>query len=52
MGIRDMTLLASQAVLGGYLTAHGAQKLFGAIGGHGIERRRPGSTGWDCAPAG
>src|SRR6202789_3848534 len=37
MGIRDITLLASRAVLGGYLAAHGAQKLFGTFGGHGIE---------------
>jgi putative oxidoreductase len=34
---RDVALLASRAVLGGYLTAHGAQKLFGVFGGHGIE---------------
>jgi putative oxidoreductase len=37
MGIRDLALLASRAVLGGYLAAHGAQKLFGSFGGHGIE---------------
>jgi putative oxidoreductase len=37
MGIRDITLLAGRAVLGGYLAAHGAQKLFGAFGGPGIE---------------
>src|ERR1700677_1153786 len=37
MGIRDLTLLGSRVVLGGYLAAHGAQKLFGAFGGHGIE---------------
>ena len=37
MGIRDGALLASRAVLGGYLAAHGAQKLFGSFGGHGIE---------------
>ncbi len=37
MGVRDIALLASRAVLGGYLAAHGAQKLFGAFGGHGIE---------------
>ena len=37
MGIRDVALLASRAVLGGYLAAHGAQKLFGTFGGHGIE---------------
>ena len=36
MGIRDITLLASRAVLGGYLAAHGAQKLFGTFGGHGL----------------
>jgi putative oxidoreductase len=37
MGIRDIALLASRTVLGGYLAAHGAQKLFGTFGGHGIE---------------
>ena len=37
MGMRDITLLASRAVLGGYLAAHGAQKLFGTFGGHGLE---------------
>ena len=37
MGIRDIAVLASRAVLGGYLAAHGAQKLFGTFGGHGIE---------------
>jgi putative oxidoreductase len=36
MGIRDITLLAGRTVLGGYLAAHGAQKLFGAFGGHGL----------------
>jgi putative oxidoreductase len=37
MSIRDVTLLVGRAVLGGYLAAHGAQKLFGAFGGHGAE---------------
>ena len=37
MGIRDVALLVSRAVVGGYLAAHGAQKLFGTLGGHGIE---------------
>src|SRR6202034_214428 len=37
MAIRDVALLAGRAVLGGYLAAHGAQKLFGTFGGHGIE---------------
>jgi putative oxidoreductase len=36
MGIRDMGLLASRAVLGGCLAAHGARKLYGAFGGHGV----------------
>jgi putative oxidoreductase len=34
---RDLALLAARGVLGGYLAAHGAQKLFGAFDGHGIE---------------
>ena len=37
MGMRDIALLASRAVLGGYLAAHGAQKLFGTFGGHGLK---------------
>lgn len=35
--LRDLALLGSRSVLGGYLAAHGAQKLFGALGGHGLE---------------
>jgi putative oxidoreductase len=35
--LRDLALLGSRSVLGGYLAAHGAQKLFGAFGGHGLE---------------
>jgi putative oxidoreductase len=34
---RDLSLLAGRAVLGGYLAAHGAQKLFGAFGGPGLD---------------
>jgi len=34
---RDLALLAGRSVLGGYLAAHGAQKLFGSFGGHGID---------------
>jgi putative oxidoreductase len=44
MGMRDITLLASRAVLGGYLAAHGAQKLFGSFGGHGLG---PTAAGFD-----
>jgi putative oxidoreductase len=41
---RDITLLASRAVLGCYLAAHGAQKLFGLFGGRGLE---PTAAGFD-----
>jgi len=41
---RDIALLASRSVLGGYLAAHGAQKLFGLFGGRGIE---PTAAGFD-----
>jgi putative oxidoreductase len=34
---RDQALLAGRGILGGYLAAHGAQKLFGAFDGAGIE---------------
>src|ERR1700678_3606819 len=37
MGIRDIALLAGRTVLGGYLAAHGAQKLFGSFGGPGLD---------------
>jgi len=36
-GGRDLALLAGRVVLGGYLAAHGAQKLFGSFDGPGIE---------------
>lgn len=35
--LRDAILSAARITLGGYLAAHGAQKLFGVCGGHGIE---------------
>lgn len=35
--MRDVIFSAARITLGGYLAAHGAQKLFGAFGGHGIE---------------
>jgi putative oxidoreductase len=34
---RNLTLLAGRAVLGSYLAAHGAQKLFGSFDGPGID---------------
>lgn len=35
--MRHFGLLASRCVLGGYLAVHGAQKLFGSFGGHGLD---------------
>ena len=34
---RDLGLLALRVGVGGTLAAHGAQKLFGVLGGHGLE---------------
>jgi putative oxidoreductase len=36
--MRDVILLGTRLVLGAYLSVHGAQKLFGAFGGPGLER--------------
>jgi putative oxidoreductase len=36
--MRDATLLGARLVLGGYLAVHGAQKLFGAFGGGGLDK--------------
>jgi putative oxidoreductase len=36
--MRDVMLLGTRLVLGSYLAVHGAQKLFGAFGGPGLER--------------
>jgi putative oxidoreductase len=36
--MRDVTLLGARLVLGGYLAVHGAQKLFGAFGGSGLDK--------------
>ncbi len=35
---RDLALLAGRTILGGYLAAHGAQKLFGTFGGTGLDK--------------
>jgi len=35
--MKDIALLLLRLTLGGLLVGHGAQKLFGAFGGHGIE---------------
>jgi putative oxidoreductase len=36
--MRDVILLGGRLVLGGYLAVHGAQKLFGAFGGSGLDK--------------
>lgn len=35
--MRSIALLISRLILGGYLIVHGAQKLFGAFGGRGLD---------------
>ena len=35
--MRNTALLGARLVLGGYLAAHGAQKLFGKFGGYGLD---------------
>src|SRR5262245_15615338 len=41
-GPADLGLLILRLAVGGLLTGHGAQKLFGWFGGHGLE----GTGGW------
>jgi putative oxidoreductase len=36
--MRNAMLLGTRLVLGGYLAVHGAQKLFGVLGGHGLDK--------------
>jgi putative oxidoreductase len=40
--MRNLTLFGARLVLGGYMAVHGAQKLFGAFGGHGLEKTAAG----------
>ena len=42
----DRALLGTRLTVGGYLAGHGAQKLFGAFGGHGISGITLGRTIW------
>jgi putative oxidoreductase len=37
MNTKDVGLLALRVTVGGLMAGHGAQKLFGAFGGHGLE---------------
>ena len=40
--MRNVTLLGTRLVVGSYLAVHGAQKLFGAFGGPGLEKAAAG----------
>ena len=42
--MRNAALLGTRLVVGSYLVVHGAQKLFGAFGGPGLEKAGPAST--------
>src|SRR6266704_984245 len=48
--MRDTTLFGLRLTLGGYLAAHGAQKLFGAFGGRGLEASADGFDRIGLAP--
>jgi putative oxidoreductase len=48
--MRHSALVAGRVVLGGYLAAHGAQKLFGAFGGHGLEKTSAGFESIGLSP--
>ena len=52
--MRNVALLTTRLVIGGYLAVHGAQKLFGAFGGGGLDRTAAASTGsaWAGPPDG
>jgi putative oxidoreductase len=47
---RNVAKLASRVVLGGYLAVHGAQKLFGAFGGHGLDATGAGFASMGLTP--
>ena len=46
-----ITNLAGRLVLGGYLAVHGAQKLFGAFGGKGLDAAAEGFAKMGLHPA-
>ena len=48
--MRSGALLASRVVLGGYLATHGAQKLFGVFGGHGLDQTGAGFDAIGLSP--
>lgn len=48
--MRSIPLLAARTVLGGYLAAHGAQKLFGSFGGRGLDATAKGFESMGLRP--
>ena len=48
--MRSAILLGARVVVGGYLAVHGAQKLFGAFGGPGLEKAAAGFERIGLAP--
>lgn len=48
--MRNTTLLATRLVLGGYLAAHGAQKLFGSLDGPGLDATAQGFESMGLTP--
>jgi len=49
--MRSVGLLATRCVLGGYLAAHGSQKLLGVFGGPGLEATVAGFEKMGMRPA-
>ncbi|MGD0372947.1 MAG: DoxX family protein [Candidatus Dormibacteria bacterium] len=49
--MRNVGLLATRTVLGGYLAVHGAQKLFGSFGGPGLDATAAGFEAMGMRPA-
>jgi putative oxidoreductase len=48
--MRSTLLFGARVVVGGYLAVHGAQKLFGAFGGPGLEKAAAGFERIGLAP--
>lgn len=48
--MRNVALLASRTVLGSYLAVHGAQKMFGAFGGPGLDKAGAGFHAMGLTP--
>lgn len=48
--MRNVALLATRVVLGGYLIAHGSQKMFGALDGPGLDKAGAGFESMGLKP--